>query len=58
MVTPVTKEEQHLGGGLRNVLNFREVPIKTGSKQTAASLCYAVVKILQLYFQSCKKVFG
>lgn len=40
MVTLLSKEEQPLGGGLSSVLNFWEMQVKTGLKQTAASLCH------------------
>lgn len=38
MVPLLSKREQHLGGGLINVLNFCEMQVKTGLKQTAASV--------------------
>lgn len=58
MVTPVSKEEQRIGGGLRSVLNFWDMSIKTGLKQTAALLCNVVVHLLQLQLQCCNKAFG
>lgn len=39
MLTFLSKKEQHLRAGLSSVLNFWEMQVKTGLKQTAASLC-------------------
>lgn len=47
MVTLPSKKEQHLRGGLGTVLSFWEMQVKTGLKQTAASL-YPVESNFQL----------
>lgn len=50
MVTYGSGEERSLGGGLISVLNFWEMLVRTGLKQTAVSLC-SVVSLLQLLLQ-------
>jgi len=57
MVTSGSGEERSLGGGLISVLNFWEMLVRTGLKQTAVSLC-SVVSLLQLLLQCDERNVG